>query len=164
MATVATYFRRSEFIAAESTVEHLEHAEADQYRMRNLPGDNIYLFSKRIDNSRLVREADPGTRTDCWSAIATVTLLAVMLGTAATPRIGGILSGIQAEKLKTDQQELLTRRRMLEIQEARILSQSNLDQFAAKRSLVTPVPGQEQHLQPHDSALAMNVPSSAGAQ
>jgi hypothetical protein len=87
-----------------------------------------------------------------------------MLGTAVTPRIGGILSGIQAEKLKTDQQELLTRRRMLEIQEARILSQTNLDQFAAKRNLVTPVPGQEQHLQPHDSALAMNVRSSAGAQ
>jgi hypothetical protein len=161
MATVATYFRRSEFMAAESTVEQIE---TDQYRMRNLPGDNIYLFSKRIDNSRLVREADPGTRTDCWSAIATVTLLAIMLGTAATPRIGGILSGIQAEKLKTDQQELLTRRRMLEIQEARILSQSNLDQFAAKRNLVTPVPGQEQHLQPHDSALAMNVSSPAGAQ
>lgn len=161
MATVATYFRRSEFIAAESPVE----AEAaDQYRMRNLPGDNIYLFSKRIDNSRLVREADPKTRTDCWSAIATATLLAVMLGTAVTPRIGGILSGIQAEKLKTDQQELLTRRRMLEIQEARILSQSNLDQFAAKRKLRTPTPGQEQHLQPHDSSLAMNVGSPSGAQ
>jgi hypothetical protein len=151
-------------MAAESTVEHHEPAEADRYRMRNLPGDNIYLFSKRIDNSRLVREAEPGARTDCWSAIATVTLLAVMLGTAVTPRIGGILSGIQAEKLKTDQQELLTKRRMLEIQEARILSQANLDQFAAKRSLVTPVPGQEQHLQPHDSALAMNVALPAGAQ
>jgi hypothetical protein len=164
MESVATYFRRSDFIAAESTVERLEHAAADQYRMRNLPGDNIYLFSKRIDNSRLVREADPGTRTDCWSAIATVTLLAVMLGTAAMPRIGGLLSGIQAEKLKTDQQELLLRRRMLEIQEARILSQSNLDQFAVKRKLLTPTPGQEQHLQPHDSAFAMNVGSSAGAQ
>lgn len=161
MATVATYFRRSEFMTAESTVAI---DLADQYRMRGLPGDNIYLFSKRIDNSRLVREADPKTRTECWSAIATVTLLAVMLGTAVTPRIGGILSGIQAEKLKTDQQDLITRKRMLEIQEARILSQSNLDQLAGKRKLVTPAPGQEQHLQPRDSAYAMNVSSSAGAQ
>jgi len=161
MASVATYFRRSEFLAAETTVET---EAADQYRMRGLPGDNIYLFSKRIDNSRLVREADPKTRTDCWSAIVTATVLAVMLGTAVTPRIGGILSGIQAEKLKNDQQDLLLRRRMLEIQEARALSQSNLDQVAVRRKLLTPAPGQEQHLQPHDSALAMNVASSAGAQ
>ena len=161
MATVATYFRRSEFMAAESTVA-IE--SADQYRMRNLPGDNIYLFSKRIDNSRLVRETDPKTRTDCWSAIATATVLAVMLGTAVTPRIGGILSGIQAEKLKTDQQDLLTQRRMLEIQEARILSQSNLDKLAGKHKLIAPAPGQEQHLQPRDSAFAMNVGASAGAQ
>jgi hypothetical protein len=111
-----------------------------------------------------VRETDPKTRTDCWSAIATATVLAVMLGTAVTPRIGGILSGIQAEKLKSDQQELLVHKRMLEIQEARILSQTNLNQMAAKRKLMTPAPGQEQHLQPHDSAFAMNVSAGAGAQ
>jgi hypothetical protein len=87
-----------------------------------------------------------------------------MLGTAVTPRIGGILSGIQAEKLKTDQQDLLTQRRMLEIQEARILSQSNLDKLAGKHKLIAPAPGQEQHLQPRDSAFAMNVGASAGAQ
>jgi len=161
MATVATYFRRSEFLAAEKTVET---EEADPYRMRGVPGDNIYLFSKRIDNSRLVRETDPKTRTDCWSAIVTATLLAVLLGTAVTPRIGGILSGIQAEKLKTDQQDLLQQKRMLEIQEARILSQSNLDRLAGQRKLLTPTQGQEQHLQPHDTAMAMNVSSPAGPQ
>ena len=32
-----------------------------------LPNDDIYFYSKKIDNSRLVRQADPGARGECWS-------------------------------------------------------------------------------------------------
>ena len=111
MATLATFFRRSDFMAADTTA--IETAAPN--RLRNLPADNIYFYSKRIDNSRLVREADPKTRTDCWSTIATACVLAALIGGAVSPRIGGILSGYQMEKLKTEQRELTDRRRVLQI-------------------------------------------------
>ena len=127
-------------------------------RLRNLPGDSIYFYSKRIDNSRLVREADPKTRTDCWSTIATACILAGLIGTAVSPRIGGILSGYQMEKLKAEQRELTDRRRVLQIEEAQMVSPSRLDELANGQKLTAPGPGQEMHLQPKDSSsVAMNL-------
>lgn len=164
MATVATFFRRSDYMEAEREIER-ETAAADPYRLRSLPADSVFFFSKRIDNSRLVREAEPKTRTDCWSAIATACVLAVMVGTAVSPRVGSVLAGMQVEKLKAEQRELLDQRRLVEIQEARILNSANLDQMATRHKLVAPAPGQEQHLQPRDSSLALNAsPSVVNAQ
>lgn len=154
MATLATYFRRSDFMTAEGT---MEIEQADPYRLRGLPADSLYFYSKRIDNSRLVREADPKTRTDCWSAIASACVIAVMIGTAVSPRVGGILSGYQTQKLRAEQRELTDKRRSLEIEEAQMLSPSRLDELASKQQLSAPGPGQEMHLQPKDSSLAMNV-------
>jgi hypothetical protein len=154
MATVATFFRRSDYMEAE---REIQRETADPYRLRNLPADSVFFFSKRIDNSRLVREAEPKTRTDCWSAIATACVLALMVGTAVSPRVGSVLAGMRVEKLKVEQRELLDQRRLVEIQEARILNSANLDQMASRQKLVTPAPGQEQHLQPRDASLALNA-------
>ncbi len=154
MATLATFFRRSELMAADFTTER---EAADPYRLRSLPGDQIYFYSKRIDNSRLVRAADPKMRKDCWSAIATACLLAAMIGTAVSPRIGGVLAGYQMEKLKAENRQLMDERRMLQIDEAQLLSPARLDEFASRQNLSYPVRGQETHLQPKDAAFAMNV-------
>ncbi len=154
MATLATFFRRSDFMAAESA---MEREAADPYRLRSVPGDNIYFYSKRIDNSRLVREADPKTKAECWSTIATACVVAVLVGAAVSPHIGGILSGYQIEKLKTEQRQLVDERRMLAIEEAQMLSPARLDELATRQKLAAPAPGQEMHLQPNDTSLAMNV-------
>ncbi len=155
MATVATSLRRPDFMAAETTAE-IETADA--FRLRSLPGDNLYLFSKRIDNSRLVRQANPKTRGDCWNAIATALVLAVMVATAVSPRVASVLTGYQTEKLKSENRELNEQRRNRLIAEARLLTPSRLDQLANARSLAVPGSGREQHLQPHESGMAMNVP------
>jgi hypothetical protein len=154
MATLATFFRRSDFMTADATAREV----AAPNQLRNLPADNIYFYSKRIDNSRLVREVDSKTRSDCWSTIATACVLAGLIGAAVSPRIGGILSGYQMEKLKTEQRELTDRRRMLQIEEAKMVSPARLDVLAIGQKLAAPRPGQETHLQPKDSqSMAMNL-------
>jgi hypothetical protein len=154
MATLATFFRRSDFMAADSTAMETPAPN----RLRSLPADNIYFYSKRIDNSRLVREADPKMRTDCWSTIATACILAGLIGAAVSPRIGGILSGYQMEKLKAEQRELSDRRRMLQIEEAQMVSPGRLDELANRQKLSAPTPGQETNLQPKDSpSMALNI-------
>ena len=155
MATLATYFRRSDLIAAESTTGKV--TIADPYQLRGVPGDDIYFFCKRIDNSRLVRQADVKSGKDCWSTIATACVLALMLGAAVTPRIGGVLAGYRLEKLKQEQRELADKRRTLEIREAQMLNPARLDELAARHKLAAPVAGQEVRLQPKDSSLALNV-------
>ena len=154
MATLATWFRREDFMTVETTSE-LEAAVPNQ--LRSLPADNIYFYSKRIDNSRLVRQADPKTRTDCWSMISTACILAVVIGTAVSPRIGGILTGYEMEKVKAENRELTDHRRALETEQALLLSPERLDNLAAQRKLGAPAPGQETLLQPKDSSLSMNV-------
>ena len=154
MATLATFFRRSDFMGVDATTAI---QAVDPYQLRGMPADDIYFFCKRIDNSRLVRQADPKTRTDCWSTIATACILAITLGTVVSPRIGGVLSGYQMERLKTEKRELLDRRRTLEIQEARMLSPSRLGELAERQQLAAPGAGQEVHLQPKDSSFALNV-------
>ncbi|WP_180538706.1 hypothetical protein [Nevskia soli] len=160
MATIATTLRRPDLLAAETTAEN---EIADSYRLRGLPGDNLYLFSKRIDNSRLVREANPKTRGDCWNTIATACVLAAMVGTAVSPRVASVLTGYQTEKLKSENRELNEQRRAREIAEARLLTPSRLDQLANARSLAAPAAGREQHLQPHESGMAMIIPPRTGA-
>lgn len=155
MATLATFFRRSDLIAADMIVER---EMADPYRLRSLPGDNVYFYSKRVDNSRLVRQADPRTRSECWSAVGTACLIAIMLGAAVSPRVGGILAGYRTEQLKQEQHVLLDERRVLQIQEAQMLSPERLDRLAGSSSLAIPGVGQEVRLEPRtDSSFALNV-------
>ena len=160
MATLATFFRRTDWMTADNTHE-IE--SVDPFQLRSLPSDNIYFYSKRVDNSRLVRQAHPKTRTDCWSTIATACVLAALVGTAVSPRIGGVLSGYQIEKLKTENRELVEKHRVLLIEEAQMRSPSRLDQLASQQKLAAPGTGQEVHLQPRDSSFALNIPQ-AGVQ
>ena len=44
-------------------------AVRDPFQLRALPHEHLFLFNKKIDNTRLVREADPKSRGACWSAI-----------------------------------------------------------------------------------------------
>lgn len=161
MATLATFFRRSDLIDAETTVQ--ARTAADQFALRGLPADDIYFYSKRIDNSRLVRQADPATRTDCWSTIATACLLAITVGAAVSPRIGGVLAGYRIERLRTEQRELMDKRRALEIREALLVSPAKLDELAAREKMTAPASGQQVQLQPRETSLAMNVDRSQPA-
>ena len=44
----------------EETALHL--LAADDYKLRALPNEDVYFYFKKIDNARVVREADPTAR------------------------------------------------------------------------------------------------------
>ena len=71
MATLATYFRRPEMMVYAETQAPTHAAavrvEASPYVLRSLPYEDVFFFSKKIDNSRVVKEADPRARGACWS-------------------------------------------------------------------------------------------------
>jgi len=105
MATLATFLRRSDVflctdplrpaqtVRTKQSTVRAARAEADPYLLRALPNDDVFFFCKKIDNSRVVRQADPRARGECWSAIGAACVLAAVLGSVLVPGVGGILAG-----------------------------------------------------------------------
>ena len=126
--------------------------------MRSLPNEDVYFFCKRIDNTRLLKEKDPGATRQCWSAIGAFALLAILLAGALAPSVWGTFAGYQLQALKQERQRLIDERSTMEVAEAALLSPARLERLARARRLINPEPGQVIHLDPHaDGSLAMNL-------
>src|ERR1019366_7126121 len=97
-------------------------AQADPCLLRGLPNDGIYFYSKKIDNSRIVRQADPEARGECWSAVGAAGVLLMLGASIIAPHVGSVLAGYKLEALKTERQSLLDQRRDLEVRVAGLLS------------------------------------------
>ena len=163
MATMATYFRKDEVVfysdEAIAVAEPRRSARpADPHRLRALPNEDVYFFSKNIDNSRLLKQKDPRAARECWTAIGGFAALAILLAGALAPSVGGTFAGYQLQALKQEHQRLVDERSRLEIQEAALLSPERLERLARVQRLLEPAPGQVVHLEPHaDGSLAMNL-------
>jgi hypothetical protein len=160
MATLATYLhdtsakRNSRSIRSgrgQSTAVAGERsdrtcAQADPYMLRGLPNDGIYFYSKKIDNSRVVRQADPAARGECWSALGAVAVLLMLGASIIAPHVGSVLAGYKLEALKQERQSLVNQKRDLEVKEAGLLSPERLNDLARVRSLASPGSDQVIHL------------------
>jgi hypothetical protein len=163
MATLATYFRKDESViySEESSAVAAARPVArptDPYRLRALPNEDVYFFSKSIDNSRLLKQKDPRATKECWSTIGAFAVLAVLLAGALAPSVGGTFAGYQLQALKQERQRLMDERSTLEVDEAVLLSPERLEKLARAQKLLEPAPGQVVHLDPHaDGSLALNL-------
>jgi len=154
MATLPVFFRRIN----ETGVPALSGAkpERDPFHLRPLPQEDVFFYCKRIDNSRLVREADPQARGACWSAIGVACFLLALLTSVLVPNVASTLAGYKLQALRVEERQLLDEKRTLELQEAQLLSPQRLEKLAEGRNLVAPFPGQVVRLNVKgDSAVAM---------
>jgi cell division protein FtsL len=159
MATLATFLRRFE-TTADLQVEARPalRIEPDPYRLRPFPNEDVFFYLKRVDNSRLVREEDPRSRTHCWSALGAASVFVILSVAVLTPGVAGIRAGYKIQELKAEEQRLLDERRTLELEEAELLSPARLQELAAEQRMVAPAPSQVVHLDARgDSSLALNV-------
>lgn len=162
MATLPAFMRKSEapegFNHREATVRPAPMRPVrDRYELRALPHEDVYFFSKKIDNSRLVRDSDPRARGACWSAIGAACLAVALLTGVAFPNVASTVAGYQLEHLRGEERRLIDERRNLELQEAELLSPERLEKLARNQNLVTPQSGQVVHLDADkpDSSVAM---------
>ena len=161
MATLATYFRKDDAViyreeAPARRPRRRVARPADPYRLAALPNEDVYFFCKRIDNSRLVRQADPRAAGECWSAIGAVAVLAVLLtGALRAERLGNFRRLSSAGAQAGAPAAASTSAARLEVEEATLLSPARLEQLARAQKLVEPAPGQVVHLDPNaDGSLA----------
>jgi len=115
--------------------------------LRALPFEDVYFRPKKMDNSKLVREADPRAGGACWSVIGVASLMLAFLGGVLAPSVANTVAGYKLESLRVEAQKLADERRTLELQEAQLLSPERLDRLAQKRNLVSPTASQVVHLE-----------------
>jgi len=116
------------------------HAQEDPYRLRAIPNEDVYFYVKRIDNSRVVREAEPGARGAAWKVIASSFAVAVLLAGPMLPSVYGLLAGYRLETLRQEKHRLEIVRAGLELEETRLLSPARLEELAKKQQFIDPAP------------------------
>jgi hypothetical protein len=165
MATLATFFKRSDAMTARAGRVASVRAESDPFRLRALPNDDVYLYCKRIDNSRIVRQADPGAGTQCWTAVGAAAIVFMIGASIIAPLVGSVLEGYKIESLKQERQALVDQNRALDVREAALLSPQRLNELAKTRNLTSPAASQVVHLDnpSMDGTFAKNgTPQAAG--
>src|SRR5436305_1031512 len=100
--------------------------EEDPYAVPQFPNEDVYLYVKRINNSRVAREADPAARATCWRLIGSSLAVATVLIGLLLPTLYGLIAGYRLEALHQERQHLELDRSALELEETRLLSPARL--------------------------------------
>ena len=155
MATLAT--ANSRFFVKD-TARRAAAAKANVTRpVRAFANEDIYFFVKRIDNSRLVRQADPQAGGVCWKTIGSVAAAALLLIGVLLPSAYGLLAGYQIQSLKSEAVRLAGEQASLELQEAKLVSPARMEELARQQQFIDPEPEKVVYLDSKDgSSLALN--------
>ena len=154
MATMPDFLSRETLPAAR--VRDERQPERDPFLLRPLPFEDVYFRPKKMDNSKLVREADPRAGSACWSVIGAACLALAFLGGVLAPHVANTVAGYKLESLRAEARKLADERRTLELQEAELLNPARLDRLAQGQHLVTPSASQIVHLDnPGEGKVAM---------
>jgi len=124
--------------------EHNARMLAEQRRGRRGPTPEA-LFTKRIDNSRLVKAVDAARFREMRSfaiAMAFLLSLAMMYG---WQHFSAIECGYRIEAEKQQMQQLQEQNRQLRLQQAQLADPARIDAMAKNLGLAAPQPGQVVH-------------------
>lgn len=155
MATLANIFHQ--FTSAKAIADATAVSQrSDACRLRALPNEDVYLFTKRIDNSKIVRQPDPRARSRDWKVIGGASVAAASLIAFLLPSAYGYMAGYQLSRLQQENQRLVTERARLELEEARLVSAERLQHLADMQKFVDPAPDRTVYLPRTDNSLAMN--------
>lgn len=155
---MATYGKQSAGAAWTQETSAQPGGEAQVYRLRLLPNEDVHLFVKRVDNSRVRRQSDPVARGTCWRLIGGSVLSVVLLVGLLSPKALGVLADVQIHRLQKEEQKLLEQGKALDVELSRLRSTSRMQEVAALYALEKPERGKVIYLNPRPTgALALNA-------
>jgi hypothetical protein len=158
MATLANIFNNfSGAKAVPDTAVAVEaHVISQAFKLRPLPNEDVYFFAKKIDNSRVVRQANPRARARDLKLLGGAAIAAASLIVLLLPSAYGLMAGYQLSQLQQENQRLMTERARLEVEESRLVSTDRLKHLAEVQKFIDPAPEQTVYLPKNDSSLALN--------
>lgn len=128
------------------------------YRIRPFPNEAVCFYVKSIDNSRVARPPDPRAPL---VHLRTLTL-ALLVGVAAlgivAPNVSTMMANYEIQQLEQEYKELLAMDKILEYQEAKLLSPERMRELATQQGFMDPPAERVYHLSPKgDESYALNV-------
>jgi hypothetical protein len=156
MASLALMNRIQGSNTADAGNDALLEAGDERFSVRSIPAEEMYLFVKEIDNSRVVREADPKASGAAWRLILTAGMIVALLVAVLLPSAYGRIAGYRIENLRAERARLLTEKSALEVEEQALLSPERLQYLAEQQRLVDPGPQNFVYLDGKTGAIAMN--------
>src|SRR5438270_1148837 len=106
MASLATYLKGFVGIAELADVPAAVWAQTESPRLRPIANEDVYLFVKRIDNSTVVRAADPVARRVRSRTVATGFIAAMLVIAGLVPAAYNTMAGFTLEDLRQQQAKL----------------------------------------------------------
>jgi cell division protein FtsL len=156
MATIANIFNN--FTGARTDAAETVDARvvSEACKLRPLPNEDVFFFTKKIDNSRVLRQADPTARARDWKLVGGAGIAAVVLIALLLPSAYGLMAGYQLSQLQQENQKLMTERARLEVEESSLVSTGRLKELADSQAFIDPAPEQTVYLNKADGSLALN--------
>ena len=121
-------------------------------------------FNKAIDNSRLVKVADPKRAREIAMFSASLAVLFFFTMIYAWQHLSSIEYGYKIEAQKIERDALLEQNRALRLEEASLRDPERIEQLAARMGLVAPQAGQIMHLEATADPTAPVMARASGIQ
>jgi hypothetical protein len=144
------------FAQGEERASEAARGEDTSTRLRPFANEDILFYRKRIDNSRVVRAADPAARGRCWRLIGSVVGAAVLVTGVLLPSAYSLMAGYQIQSLRSDGQKLAAEQASLEVHQAQLLAPARIQELAQQQEFVDPPPMSVVYLDGQQNSLAMN--------
>jgi hypothetical protein len=157
MASLATFVNRFVGVRDLAEAPPAVWVRTESPRLRSIANEDVYLFMKRIDNSSVVRAADPIARRARSRSVATGFVAALLVIAGLVPAAYNTMAGFTIQNLRQEQDKLTQQEAQLDLQEAKLLSYDRLEKLANSLKMVDPVPQQVEILEGRSKAEARNT-------
>jgi hypothetical protein len=156
MASLATFINRFVGISELADAPPAVWTRTESPRLRAIANEDVYLFVKRIDNSMVVRAADPVAGKTRGRTVAIGFVAAILVISGLVPAAYNTMAGFTVQSLKREQEQLKQQEAQLELEQAKLLNLDHLERLASELKMVDPSPQQVQFLNGASSAQARN--------
>ncbi len=155
-ACTTTYFEAGRSLSTRVAERNAEIVALQPARRRGVPTPEFY-FTRSIDNSRLVKAADPVRVREMRVFGAALTVLFSLIMIYGLQHFSAIESSYSVESEKQVRDQLREENRQLRLAEAQLTQPSRIDGKARELGLAAPAPGQVVHPGAHPDASAPSL-------
>jgi cell division protein FtsL len=155
-ACTTTYFEAGRSLGARVAERNAEVLADQSARRRGVPTPEFY-FTRSIDNSRLVKAADPVRVREMRFFAAAVTVLFSLIMVYGLQHFSAIEGSYRVEAEKQVRDQLREENRKLRLSEAQLTQPGRIDGMARQLGLAEPAPGQVVRPNAHPDASAPSL-------
>jgi uncharacterized membrane protein len=113
---------------------------AGRFHLRPMPNEDIHVFVKKIDNTRVVREQDPKANASAWKTISVAGIFALMVVGLIVPIANSYLAGYTVAEIEKQNSQLQSQLSRMTVRESELTSLEALARAAKNQKFLDPTP------------------------